>query len=78
MHPGPILKGKIHDLAKFLLCAHVEQRILRLGKRARNARVALNLRYGHPVITAASLEQRLGVSAPAAQVPIEDRVCRGF
>lgn len=52
----------------------VEQRILTLGKRVPNARAVLNLLYRHPVISAADLEQQLGVSSPTAQALIKDLI----
>lgn len=56
----------------------VEQRILTLGKRAPNARATLNLLYRHPVISAADLEQQLGVSAPTAQALVKDLIRLGI
>lgn len=43
-----------------------EQQILGLGKRAPNARAALNLLYRQPMVTAADLERQLPVSKPTA------------
>ena len=56
----------------------VEQRILTLGKRVPNARATLNLLYRYPVISAADLEQQLGVSAPTAQALVKDLIRLGI
>lgn len=56
----------------------VEQRILSLGKRAPNARAALNLLYRRPLVSAADIEQELKVSAPTAQALIRDLVRLGI
>lgn len=50
----------------------VEQRILTLGKRAPNARAALNILYRQPLIAAAELEQAMAVSNPTAQRLLRD------
>jgi Fic family protein len=50
----------------------VEQRILALGKRAPNARAALNILYRSPLIAAAELEQAMDVSNPTAQKLLRD------
>lgn len=50
----------------------VEQRILRLGKRVPNARLALNLLYRKPMIAAADLEQSLGITHPTANALLKD------
>lgn len=50
----------------------VEQRILCLGKRAPNARQALNLLYRKPMIAAADLEQSLGITHPTANALLKD------
>lgn len=56
----------------------VEHRILTLGKRVPNARAALHLLYRQPVISAADLEQALGVSAPTAQALVKDLIRLGI
>ena len=56
----------------------VEQRILTLGKRVPNARAALNLLYRRPFVSAADLEQHLGVSAPTAQALVKDLIRLGI
>ena len=43
-----------------------------------NARATLNLLYRHPVISAADLEQQLGVSAPTAQALVKDLIRLGI
>lgn len=52
--------------------AGLEQPIPPLGKRAPNARAALNLLYRKPIITATELGQALPVSGPTAQILIKD------
>ena len=54
------------------LRTEVEQKILGLGKRAPNARRALNLLYRRPVIVASHLERELEISTPAANALIRD------
>lgn len=56
----------------------VEQRILALGKRAPNARAALNLLYRRPVIAASDLESALDVSPPTAQALVKDLIRLGI
>ena len=55
-----------------VLRTDVEQRILTLGKRAPNARAALDLLYRQPVIAANDLERGLGVSKPTAHALVRD------
>lgn len=50
----------------------VESALLGLGKRAPNARRALNLLYRKPVIQASDLERELEVSPPTAQTLIRE------
>lgn len=50
-----------------LLRTEVEQRILELGKRAPNARAALDVLYRKPVVGAGELAQTLSVSRPTAR-----------
>lgn len=54
------------------LRTEAEQMILGLGKRAPNARRALNLLYRSPVVTAADLERELAISTPAANALVRD------
>ncbi|MBI5329821.1 MAG: Fic family protein [Betaproteobacteria bacterium] len=50
----------------------VEQAVLTLGKRAPNARLALNLLYRRPVVTAADLVRGLDISHPTANALLRD------
>ena len=56
----------------------VERSVLGLGKRAVNARQALNLLYRNPVVSAGEVEKGLGVSTPTANALIRDLVKLGF
>jgi Fic family protein len=56
----------------------VEPALLGLGKRAPNARQALNLLYRKPVVQAGDLARELGVSAPTAQTLIRELVQLGI
>lgn len=56
----------------------VEHQVLCLGKRAPNARQALNLLYRKPMVTAADLEQGLGVTHPTANALLKDFVRLGI
>jgi Fic family protein len=56
----------------------VEQRILTLGKRALNARAALNLLYRRPFVAASDLVQALEISAPTAQALVKDLIRPGI
>lgn len=59
------------------LRTEVEQQILGLGRRAPNARQALNLLYSKPVIVAADLERALGISTPTANTLIRELIQLG-
>jgi len=50
----------------------VEQQILGLGKRAPNAKAALNVLYRQPIVQAADLERRLEISKPTANNLLRD------
>ena len=50
----------------------VEHRVLGLGRRAHNARRALNLLYQRPVIAAAHFQKELGVAQPTANTLIRE------
>ncbi|MCL2829668.1 MAG: Fic family protein [Betaproteobacteria bacterium] len=65
--------GKILNLR-----TDVEQRILALGKRAPNARAALNLLYRRPLVAATDLEQSLDVSNQTAQLLLGDLMRLGI
>ena len=54
------------------LRTEVEHALLGLGKRAPNARLALNLLYRQPIVSAADLEKALHVSTPTANALIRD------
>lgn len=54
------------------LRTEVEQQILSLGRRAPNARAALNVLYRLPIIDASELERELDISAPTAQALVKD------
>lgn len=54
------------------LRTEVEHAILALGKRAPNAKLALNFLYRQPVASAADLETALSVSTPTANALIRD------
>ncbi|MEW6406354.1 MAG: Fic family protein [Chloroflexota bacterium] len=56
----------------------VEQAVLVLGKRAPNARTALNFLYRKPIVTAGELGNALEVSAPTAQVLVRDLLRLGI
>lgn len=60
------------------LRTEVEHAVLSLGKRAPNARSALNLLYRKPIITAADLTHGLPVSSPTAQSLIKDLLKLGI
>lgn len=54
------------------LRTEVEQAVVGLGKRAVNARQALNLLYRNPMVTAVDLEKGLQISTPTANALIRD------
>lgn len=62
------------------LRTEVEHDVLSLGKRAPNARQALNLLYQKPIIVAADLERAdgLGISTPTANALIRDLIRLGI
>ncbi len=60
------------------LRTEVEHKMLELGKRAPNARQALNLLYRKPIINAGELEQGLGISHPTANALLKDFVRLGL
>jgi Fic family protein len=55
-----------------LLRTEAEQSLLHLGKRAPNARLALNLLYKQPIVSATDFEQKLAVSTPTAHALIRE------
>lgn len=60
------------------LRSQVEQQILTLGKRAPNARQALNVLYRKPVVTAADLVEALDLSHPTVNALLRDFVRLGL
>lgn len=55
-----------------------EQAAASLGKRAGNAREALNLLYRKPLIAAGDLEQALGITTPTANSLIKALIQRNI
>jgi len=55
-----------------------EHKLLTLGKRAPNARQALNLLYRRPMLSAAILESSLGISHPTANALLRDFIRLGL
>jgi Fic family protein len=60
------------------LRTEVEQQVISLGKRAPNARQALNMLYRRPVVSAADLEQGINISTPTANALIRDLMQLGI
>lgn len=56
------------------LRTEAEQRILQMGRRAPNARAALDVLYRRPVLSAGELKRELAVSEPTAQALVRDLV----
>lgn len=50
----------------------VEQQILGLGKRAPNAKAALNFLYRQPIVSASDFEKNLSISKPTANALLRD------
>jgi len=55
-----------------------EHKLLSLGKRAPNAKQALNLLYRRPMLSATDLENSLGVSHPTANALLRDFIRSGL
>ena len=55
-----------------------EHKLLSLGKRAPNAKQALNLLYRRPMLTASVLESSLGISHPTANALLRDFIRLGL
>lgn len=55
-----------------------EHKLLSLGKRAPNAKQALNLLYRRPMLSAATLESSLGISHPTANALLRDFIRLGL
>ncbi|MHB8249730.1 MAG: Fic family protein [Acidithiobacillus sp.] len=66
-------KGRTVFQQVLALRTRVEHDVLALGKRAPNARQVLNLLYRKPMVSAADLEQGLGITHPTANA-----LLRGF
>jgi Fic family protein len=49
-----------------------EQQVASLGRRAPNARAALQVLYSHPAIAVGQLERQIGVSKPTAHAVVKD------
>ena len=66
--------GKGRDVFRKILALRTEAdaAVLGLGKRAPNARQALNLLYRNPIVTAADLATGIGISTPTANALIRD------
>lgn len=60
------------------LRTQVEHQILGLGKRAPNARQALNLLYRKPMVTALDLEKNIGITHPTANALVKDLIKLGI
>lgn len=60
------------------LRTEAEHKLLSLGKRAPNAKQALNLLYRRPMLSAADLEDGLGVSHPTANALLRDFIRLGI
>lgn len=60
------------------LRTEAEHKVLTLGKRAPNARQALNLMYRKPMLSAADLEQGLAISHPTANALLRDFIRLGL
>jgi Fic family protein len=54
------------------LRTEAEQRILELGRRAPNARAALDVLYRRPMLSAGELEREMKISKPTAQALVKD------
>lgn len=60
------------------LRTEVEQAVLKLGKRAHSARLALNLFYRKPIINATDMEEALSITTPTANALIKALVELGI
>src|SRR5687767_16015508 len=60
------------------LRTEVEQQVLSLGKRAPTERQALNMLYRKLVMSAADLEQGIGISTPTTHALIRDLMRLGI
>jgi Fic family protein len=60
------------------LRSRAEQQVLELGKRAPNARQALNVLCRKPMLMATALEQALGLSHPTVNALLQDFIRLGI
>jgi len=65
-------KGRVTFQQILALRQRAELQILELGKRAPNARQALNVLYRRPMLTAADLERELNLSHPTVNALLRD------
>ena len=72
------LRGREVFQQVLLLRTRVEQDVLTLGRRAPQARQALNHLYKRPVTTAADLSESLSISTPTANSLIKELVAKGI
>ena len=72
------IKGRNVFQQILALRTEAEHKILSLGKRAPNARQALNLLYRKPIVSASDLEQGLGISHPTANALLRDFIRLGL
>lgn len=72
--------AKGRDVFQQILALRIEaeHKVLTLGKRAPNARQALNLMYRKPMLSAADLEQGLAISHPTANALLRDFIRLGL
>lgn len=71
-------KGRDVFSAVLKLRTEAEASVMRLGRRSANARMALNMLYRKPIVTAAELSEGVGVSQPTADVLIRSLVDMGI
>jgi|GEM_PF-1683132 len=71
-------KGSVVFQQVLKLRTQVEQKILALGKRVPNARQALNVLYGQPMVTATDLQKRMNISQPTANALLKDLIKLGI
>lgn len=72
------IKGRNVFQQILALRTEAEHKILSLGKRAPNARQALNLLYRKPILSASDLEQGLYISHPTANALLRDFIRLGL
>ncbi|MDI1246301.1 MAG: MarR family transcriptional regulator [Rhodoferax sp.] len=72
------IKGRNVFKEILALRTDAEHKLLSLGKRAPNAKQALNLLYRRPMLSATDLENSLGVSHPTANALLRDFIRLGL